>query len=57
MLSDDRPQISIAAGQPVTDVQTGFRFYSRRLIDRIGLPSGRFEAESAIVVRAARCGR
>ena len=23
---------------------------------RLGLPTGRFEAESAIVVRAARCG-
>ena len=48
--------ISFAAGQPFTDVQTGFRFYSRALIDRLGVPHGRFEAESAIVVRAARCG-
>ena len=48
--------ISLAAGQPITDVQTGFRYYSRALIERLGLPSGRFEAESAIVVRAARCG-
>jgi glycosyltransferase involved in cell wall biosynthesis len=48
--------ISWAAGQPFTDVQTGFRYYSRALIERLGLPSGRFEAESAIVVRAARCG-
>ena len=48
--------ISLAAGQPISDVQTGFRFYSRALIERLGLPSGRFEAESAIVVRAARAG-
>ena len=48
--------ISVAAGQPFADVQTGFRFYSRRLIERVGLPAGRFEAESAVVVRAARCG-
>lgn len=48
--------ISFAAGQPFSDVQTGFRLYRRQLIDRIGLPSGRFEAESAMVVRAARCG-
>lgn len=48
--------ISFAAGQPITDVQTGFRYYSRALIERLGLPSGRFEAESAMVVRAARCG-
>ena len=48
--------ISFAAGQPFPDVQTGFRYYSRALIERVGLPAGRFEAESAIVVRAARCG-
>ncbi len=48
--------ISFAAGQPITDVQTGFRFYSRALIERLGLPSGHFEAESAILVRAVRCG-
>jgi glycosyltransferase involved in cell wall biosynthesis len=48
--------ISWAAGQPLTDVQTGFRFYSRAMVDRLGLPSGRFEAESAMVVRATRSG-
>jgi glycosyltransferase involved in cell wall biosynthesis len=48
--------ISLAAGQPLADVQTGFRFYSRRLIDRVGFPEARFEAESAVVVRAARAG-
>ena len=48
--------ISFAAGQPLTDVQTGFRYYSRGLIEKIGFPAGRFEAESAIVVRAARSG-
>ncbi len=48
--------ISFAAGQPLADVQTGFRFYSRRLIERVGFPEKRFEAESAVVVRAARAG-
>jgi glycosyltransferase involved in cell wall biosynthesis len=48
--------ISLAAGAPLADVQTGFRFYSRRLHERIGFPAGRFEAESAVVVRAARAG-
>ena len=48
--------ISWAAGQPLTDVQTGFRFYSRAMVERIGLPAGRFEAESAMVVRATRAG-
>ncbi len=48
--------ISILAGRPLADIQTGFRFYSRRLIDAVGLPEPRFEAESAVVVRAARRG-
>lgn len=48
--------ISWAAGQPLTDIQTGFRTYARRLIETVGFPEHRFEAESAVVVRAARCG-
>jgi hypothetical protein len=47
--------ISFAAGRSISDVQTGFRYYSRTLIERLGLPTGRFEAESALVVRAVRC--
>lgn len=48
--------ISFAAGQRVGDVQTGFRIYRRRLIEDCGFPEDRFEAESAVVVRAARRG-
>jgi glycosyltransferase involved in cell wall biosynthesis len=48
--------ISWAAGRPLSDVQTGFRFYSRELIERTGFPEPRFEAESAVVVRAVRLG-
>ena len=48
--------ISLAAGQHLTDIQTGFRYYSRRLIEDVGFPEARFEAESAVVVRAARRG-
>jgi glycosyltransferase involved in cell wall biosynthesis len=48
--------ISWAAGQPLSDVQTGFRLYTRRLVDATGLPEARFDAESAVVVRAARRG-
>jgi glycosyltransferase involved in cell wall biosynthesis len=48
--------ISFAAGQYLADIQTGFRFYSRRLIETVGFPEARFEAESAVVVRAARRG-
>ncbi len=48
--------ISFAAGQRVCDIQTGFRLYSRRLVAEVGFPESRFEAESAVVVRAARRG-
>ena len=30
--------ISWAAGQPISDVQTGFRLYTRELIERTGIP-------------------
>lgn len=48
--------ISYAAGRRISDVQTGFRFYSRNLFNRVGFPESRFEAESAVVVRALRRG-
>lgn len=48
--------ISLVAGQPLADIQTGFRLYSRELIETVGFPEPRFEAESAVVVRAARNG-
>jgi glycosyltransferase involved in cell wall biosynthesis len=48
--------ISFAAGQRLNDIQTGFRYYSRPLIEEVGFPEARFEAESAVVVRAARRG-
>lgn len=48
--------ISWAAGQLFSDVQTGFRLYTRQVIERAGFPETGFEAESAVVVRAARLG-
>lgn len=48
--------ISLAAGRRLTDIQTGFRLYRRPLIEAVGFPESRFEAESAVVVRAARRG-
>jgi glycosyltransferase involved in cell wall biosynthesis len=48
--------ISFAAGERLSDIQTGFRVYSSRLIAAVGFPEARFEAESAVVVRAARAG-
>ena len=48
--------ISFAAGQALEDVQTGFRLYTQALIAATGFPEHRFEAESAVVVRAVRLG-
>lgn len=48
--------ISFAAGKPVPDVQTGFRLYTPDLIAATGFPEDRFEAESAVLVRATRRG-
>ncbi len=48
--------ISWAAGLDLHDVQTGFRYYSRALFERLGPMRGRFEAESVVVVRAGRAG-
>ncbi|MEM6794843.1 MAG: glycosyltransferase family 2 protein [Acidobacteriota bacterium] len=48
--------ISRVAGQMMLDIQTGFRLYTRRLIESTGFPEDRFEAESAVVVRALRQG-
>jgi hypothetical protein len=44
------------AGANLPDCQTGFRLYTRNLIEVTGFPEPRFEAESAVIVRAARSG-
>ena len=48
--------ISFCAGVNIRDCQTGFRLYTRELIAKTGFPEQRFEAESAVIVRAARRG-
>ncbi len=48
--------ISLLAGRALPDVQSGFRLYTARLLAATGFPEARFEAESAVVVRAARAG-
>jgi glycosyltransferase involved in cell wall biosynthesis len=48
--------ISALAGRRLPDIQTGFRLYTRRLLEQTGFPEHRFDAESAVVVRAARRG-
>ena len=48
--------ITAGCGPRIADVQTGFRVYSRGLFRVCGFPESRFEAESAVVVRALRAG-
>ena len=48
--------ISALAGQSLCDVQCGFRLYTRGLIERTGFGEPRFEAETAVVIRAVRLG-
>ncbi len=48
--------ISFVAGRRLVDVQCGFRVYTRELIEATGFPEPRFEAESAVLVRAVRRG-
>lgn len=48
--------ISRVAGTDLADAQTGFRAYTRTLVEKTGFPEARFEAESAVLVRAGRMG-
>lgn len=48
--------ISLVAGARVIDAQSGFRLYTRKLIAATGFPEARFEAESAVLVRAVQRG-
>ena len=44
------------AGQRISDSQSGFRLYGRRLLDHTPITPGRYEVETEIAVRAARLG-
>lgn len=48
--------IGIAAGVTVTDSQSGFRFYSARLLRALELRADGFDMESEVIVRAGRHG-
>jgi glycosyltransferase involved in cell wall biosynthesis len=48
--------IAKCSGVPITDSQSGFRFYSSRLIDGIQLHTNGFDMESEVIVRAGRGG-
>jgi len=48
--------ISKAAGVRVTDSQSGFRFYSAKLLRELKLRANGFDMESEVIVRAGRGG-
>jgi glycosyltransferase involved in cell wall biosynthesis len=48
--------IAKASGAPVTDSQSGFRFYSAKLLRAIRLRTDGFDMESEVIVRAGRKG-
>jgi glycosyltransferase involved in cell wall biosynthesis len=48
--------ISWASGVPITDSQSGFRFYSANLIRKLELRTNGFDMESEVIVRAGRGG-
>lgn len=48
--------ISSMAGAQLRDAQTGYRAYSRRFHEEVSWSEDGFEAESALLVRAARAG-
>ncbi len=48
--------IAIASGTKVTDSQSGYRFYSTRMLREFDLKSDGFAMESEVIVRAGRAG-
>jgi glycosyltransferase involved in cell wall biosynthesis len=48
--------IAKASGTKVTDSQSGYRYYSRRLLDSVKLRTNGFDMESEVIVRAGRAG-
>ena len=48
--------IAWASGVPITDSQSGFRFYSAKLIRSLELRTNGFDMESEVIVRAGRRG-
>jgi glycosyltransferase involved in cell wall biosynthesis len=48
--------IAVASGTAVSDSQSGFRFYSKKLIGAVPLRANGFDMESEVIVRAGRSG-
>jgi len=48
--------IAFASGTPISDSQSGFRFYSANLLRNLALRTDGFDLESEVIVRAGRRG-
>lgn len=48
--------VSALAGQRITDSQSGFRWISARVLRAVPMESERFDAESELLIKAARLG-
>lgn len=48
--------IAKASGVPITDSQSGFRFYSAKLLRAMQFRTNGFDMESEVIVRAGRAG-
>jgi glycosyltransferase involved in cell wall biosynthesis len=48
--------VSLVAGTTIKDSQSGYRLYSRRVIENVKVKTGGYEAESEILVKAVRQG-
>ncbi len=48
--------ISWAAGMPVSDSQSGYRLYSRKLLEHISISATGYAAETEIIIKAGKNG-
>lgn len=48
--------ISTASRLPISDSQSGFRLYSKRLLTTVPIDANGFDAESEVIVRAGKLG-
>lgn len=48
--------VRLRTGASIADSQSGFRFITRRVLERIRLEATGFEAETEFLIKAARCG-
>lgn len=48
--------ISTASRLPISDSQSGFRLYSKRLLTTLPIAANGFDAESEVIVRAGKAG-